>query len=241
MQEQYLAVQRILDETLDSCPNDINILEAGCGSISYFRFNEKAHITGIDISERQLSRNRSIEMGVVGDIQVYDFQPSSFDVVICWNVLEHVQHPELALDKFVNAVKENGLIILGLPNLLSVKGLLAKYTPHLFHVWIYKYLFKHDNPGEDDRAPFKTILSYKITPNAIRRFARRNGLGIVYFSLYEPKYYVEKLGILFLLFKKLFQLLSFGILGDSDFVIVIKKLGARFQTNLAPSNQASRS
>jgi 2-polyprenyl-3-methyl-5-hydroxy-6-metoxy-1,4-benzoquinol methylase len=223
MEDQYIPVQELLDHKYQNCGNGMRLLEAGCGSCSCFSFSEHVHITGIDISELQLLRNDSIDHRIVGDIQYYDFPPSSFDVIICWNVLEHVPYPQLALQKFLQAAKPEGIIVLGLPNLLSMKGLLTKYTPHIFHVWVYRYLFGQSNAGKHDTAPFKTVLSYSITPNAIRKFARQNNMEVVYFSLYEHSYYAEKLGLFFLRMKKLTTLLTFGVLGNSDFVIVLQK------------------
>lgn len=223
MEDQYIPVQELLDQKYQNCGNGMRLLEAGCGSCSCFSFSENVHITGIDISELQLLRNDSIDHKIVGDIQYYDFPPSSFDVIICWNVLEHVPYPQLALQKFLQAAKPGGIIVLGLPNLLSMKGLVTKYTPHFFHVWVYRYLFRQSAAGTHDTAPFKTVLSYSITPSAIRKFAGQNNMKVAYFSLYEHRYYAEKLGRFFLLMKKLTTLLTFGVLGDSDFVIVLQK------------------
>jgi 2-polyprenyl-3-methyl-5-hydroxy-6-metoxy-1,4-benzoquinol methylase len=223
MEDPYIPVQELLDQKNQNSGNEMRLLEAGCGSCSCFSFSENVHITGIDISELQLLRNDFIDDRIVGDIQYYDFPPSSFDVIICWNVLEHVPYPQIALQKFLQAAKPGGIIVLGLPNLFSMKGLVTKYTPHIFHVWVYRYLFRQSSAGTHDTAPFKTVLNYSITPSAIRNFAKQNNMKVVYFSLYEHSYYAEKLGRLFLLMKKLTTLLTFGVLGDSDFVIVLQK------------------
>jgi len=75
----------------------VRILEAGCGSNSAFTFQKNAYIVGIDISERQLQLNTSLDEKHQGDLQHYSFPPNSFDIIICWNVLEHLQHPESVL------------------------------------------------------------------------------------------------------------------------------------------------
>jgi hypothetical protein len=136
--------------------------------------------------------------------------------------LEHVQNPTAALSRFVKALKQDGIIILGLPNGLSIKGLVTKYTPHIFHVWAYKHLFGIVDAGNDDNAPFRTVLSFDIAPTAIKRFALHHGLRIIYFASYDPEYYIRRLGAFFI-FKRLIKYLSFGGLGDSDFVVALKK------------------
>ena len=222
MEDQIVRLQEFVDGFLMNRSTNIKILEAGCGSMMNIHFGEKAHITGIDISETQLLRNQEIDEKIVGDIQFYDFQPSSFDIIICWNVLEHVQNPTAALSRFVKAIKQDGIILLNLPNVLSIKGLLTKYTPHIFHVWAYKHLFGIVDAGKDDNAPFRTVLSHTIAPTAIKRFALHHGLRIIYFAFYDPEYYIRRLGAFFI-FKRLIKYLSFGGLGDSDFIVALQK------------------
>lgn len=216
-------LQELVDGIFINSSTKIRILEAGCGSMTHIHFGENAHITGIDISEMQLLRNQDIDERIVGDIQIYDFQPSSFDIIICWNVLEHLQNPTAALSRFVKALKQDGIIILALPNGLSIKGMLTKYTPHIFHVWAYEHLFGIVNAGKDDNAPFRIVLSYTILPTGIKRFAHQNGLRIIFFSSYDSEFYTKKLGALFIFFKQLVKFLSLGGLGDSDFVVALQK------------------
>ena len=225
------TLQEFLDKTLQN-KLELKILEAGCGSASHFHFKQRIHLTGIDISEKQLQRNTQLHETIVGDIQYYDLQPSSFDIIICWAVLEHLPRPELALLKFVNAVKKDGLIVLELPNLLSLKGLITKYTPLCFHTWYYKYLFGRSDAGKEDVGPFKTYLKHTITPNAIRKFAIKNGLKVVRFetsdlgdmSYWRQKSKMAKLTVkIYNILRTFSKFASFGKLGDSDFIIVIRK------------------
>jgi SAM-dependent methyltransferase len=223
MEDQIAKLQELVDRIVVNRSANMRILEAGCGSMMHIRFGEKAQITGIDISEKQLLRNQEIDERIVGDIQIYDYKPSSFDIIICWNVLEHVQNPTAALSRFVKALKQDGIIILGLPNGMSIKGLVTKYTPHVFHVWAYKHLFGIVNAGEDDNAPFKVVLSFTILPVAIKKFAIEHGLRIVYFASYDSEFYIQKLSTFFRFIKQPIKFLSLGRLGDSDFVIALQK------------------
>jgi SAM-dependent methyltransferase len=223
MEDKIAKLQQLVDEIVADRPAVIRVLEAGCGSMTHIHFSEKAQVTGIDISEKQLLRNQDIDERIVGDIQVYNFQPASFDIIICWNVLEHVQNPLAALSRFEKALKQDGIIILGLPNGLSIKGLITKYTPHVFHVWAYKHLFGIVNAGIDDNAPFKAVLSFTILPTAIRNFAFEHGLRIVYFASYDSEFYIQKLNAFFRFIKEPIKFLSLNRLGDSDFVIALQK------------------
>lgn len=224
-------LQLFLDKTLEM-RDDINVLEAGCGSASHFNFKQRTHLTGIDISERQLQRNIRLQKAILGDVQHFNFEPSSFDVIICWAVLEHLSQPELALRNFVRALKPDGIIVLELPNVLSLKGILTKYTPLSIHTWYYRHLFGRSNAGKDDVGPFKTYLRYSIAPNRINKFASQNGLKTVYFEtldLGDMPYWKRKnraARIFMSAYKTLrdfFKFATFGKLGDSDFIIVLKK------------------
>lgn len=223
MEDQIAKLQELVDRIVMNHPGNIKVLEAGCGSMMHIHFGTEAQITGIDISEKQLLRNQAIDERIIGDIQVYDFQPASFDIIICWNVLEHVQNPTAALSRFEKALKQDGIIILGLPNGMSIKGLVTKYTPHVFHVWAYKHIFGIVDAGIDDNAPFKAVLSFTILPAAIRKFAFEHGLRIVYFASYDSKFYIQKLSAFFRYIKQPIKFLSLNRLGDTDFVIALQK------------------
>ena len=136
--ENLPELQAFLDKEMARMES-VRVLEAGCGSASNVRFGARARLVGIDISRMQLERNTILQEKIIGDIQQYDFPPASFDLIVCWDVLEHLPQPELALRRFARAVKTNGLVILKLPNVLSVKGLVTKLLPHTFHVLAYRY------------------------------------------------------------------------------------------------------
>ena len=155
----------------------IAVLEAGCGSATHVRLGDNARIVGIDISEDQLARNTYVSQKILGDIQTYDFDEGSFDIIMCWDVLEHLPDPEKALNSFARAVKPGGVILLALPNVYSLKGLITKFTPHRFHVWAYRNVFANPNAGRPGYAPFPTFLRTSVSPAALKRFAAEAGLG----------------------------------------------------------------
>ena len=110
MDEQITKLQSAVGELLTNT-EPLKVLEAGCGSSSRITIGQDAYIVGIDISEKQLERNSSLNGKLLGDIQSYDLPVSHFDVVVCWNVLEHLREPERALRNFVKALKEHVLYL----------------------------------------------------------------------------------------------------------------------------------
>lgn len=223
--KEILRLQSVINKLLESKTN-IKVLEAGCGSSSYIQFEKNAYVVGIDVSEKQLRLNSKINEKILGDIQSYDFQPSIFDVIICWNVLEHLPKPEMALEKFAKATKENGIIVLALPNVLSFKGLVTKYTPHWFHILYYKHVWGIKNAGKDHTAPFKAYLKFSMRIQGIKKFANSHNLKVIYFDNYDVADYLHrksKIYIIYRLFNAFLKIASFGILRNSEFFIVLQK------------------
>jgi len=208
----------------------LRVLEAGCGSRGHIRLSPDAYVVGIDISPEQLERSQVLDQKILGDIQTFPLQPSSFDIIFCWDVLEHVPHPEQALQNFLRAIREGGIIVLGSPIVTSIKGLITKYTPHCFHVWVYRYLLGSKHAGEKGYGPFPTFFAYSMSPRSLQRFARQNQLSVEHFITYEAMQtrLREKhwpIDLAYRLFAPLLQALSFGRIDPyfTDFIIVLRK------------------
>lgn len=212
-------LQAVID-TLLSDRKTLKVLDAGCGYRSYVSLPEIAYVVGIDISEEELRKNGSANEKVVGDIQSYEFPCSMFDMIVCWWVLEHLSQPEKVLSNFLRFTKEDGIFVLAVPNVLSVKGLLTKYTPHWFHIWYHRSL-----RGEKDCSPFPTFLSFSISPAALRRFAIENNLSIAYSSLYETEGFGKMIDAGIWVIRQIVKLLTLGKidLGPTEFILVLKK------------------
>ena len=182
---QVGLLQRIVAESVDGAA-EVSLLEAGCGQFpSPLGVEERARIVGIDTSEAQLARNTWADEKIQGDIVTYAFAPGAYDVVVCWDVLEHLPRPELALDNLLGATRPGGLLVVKIPNVMSAKGLVTKFTPHRFHIWVYRHVFGYTDPGVGDRPPFRTYLRRSIRPRALRGFGRRRGLVLEMLGTYE--------------------------------------------------------
>lgn len=182
--EVAAQLQSVVDKLLFNV-KEARVLEAGCGSLSRLQLPEGAHVVGIDISELQLARNTELHERVLGDIQSYQLPGCSFDLIVCWWVLEHLAEPRRALANFVQALQDGGVIILVLPNSHSIKGLVTKLTPHWVHVWAYRYIFKVKDAGKADTAPFRTYHRFAVAPSALKTFAHDHNLTVEYFRLFE--------------------------------------------------------
>ncbi|MFQ6088941.1 MAG: class I SAM-dependent methyltransferase [Candidatus Methanofastidiosia archaeon] len=227
---EIIKLQSVVDKLLSN-RKTIRVLEAGCGSIGRISMGQNAYIVGIDLSEKQLQRNSLLSEKILGDIQSYDLPASDFDVIVCWNVLEHLSQPERALRNFLKAIKEDGIIILAIPNVFSIKSLITRYTPQWFHIWVFRSILGYRLKGRYDSGPFRTFLRFSIAPASIKRFALENGLSIEYFSIFESqmqKKIREKYKLVNATFGLLgltVKALSFGKVDVNltDYIIVLKK------------------
>lgn len=184
--EQLEALKAVVRRlTCDVTP--VRVLEAGCGEYPSPIGLEEAEssIVGIDVSQRQLDRNGWADEKIHADLETYDLPAAQFDVVVTWDVLEHLAMPERVLIKLSDAVRPGGVLVVKVPNVLSAKGLITKLTPYRFHVWVYKHVFGYPNPGKDDRPPFRTFLKRAIAPGGLLRFAKERGLSVEMFAAYE--------------------------------------------------------
>lgn len=184
---QLFEAQQVLDSLLANVPAP-KILEAGCGSATHYQFKPHSTLVGIDISQKQLDHNKAISEKILGDIQTYDISGSNFDAVICHFVLEHLDHPEKALVNFIRGLSDKGVIVIVAPNLFSVGGLLAKFTPLWFHVFACRVLRALRGVKRTDvlnEGLFPTKFRLSMTPSRVRAFARFSGLRIRYFHVYE--------------------------------------------------------
>lgn len=163
------------------------MLDAGCGGAVRIRLPDDAQITGIDISPESAARNTAIADILIGDVQTYPLPRDAFDIVVCWELLEHVKEPRAALTRFVQTLRQDGLIVLAIPNPHSLKGLITKISPHGLHVWILRHILKQKNAGRPGFAPFPTHLSPVIAPSALERFFLAHNMSIRFLRLYEGK------------------------------------------------------
>ena len=189
--QSLLTVHGILEAKLPA--TDLNIYEAGGGSTSFLPLNvlRRAHVTVVDIDEDQIRNNDYAQKAVLGDIQTHRFAPDSFDLVICYNVIEHVPDVEAALLGFCRALKPGGLVLIGAPNPRSLSGFVTKYSPHWFHVWFYRHVRGDNNAGLPGHAPFPTLFHPLVTPANLDAFANKHGLQMIYRKQYESPRYPE--------------------------------------------------
>lgn len=101
-----------------------NVLEIGCGVGAQLKILAKrfpdTHFTGIDSSSEQIGlaevlladeiERKQISL-IQGSAEELPFSEASFDAVVIYWVLEHLEHPATALGEATRVLKENGLLL----------------------------------------------------------------------------------------------------------------------------------
>ena len=171
----------------------VAIYEAGGGSTSFLPLDllDRAHVTVVDIDQEQIRNNKYAQDAILGDIQTYRFEPGTFDLVICYNVIEHLPDVEAALLGFFESLRRNGLILICAPNPHSLSGVVTKYSPHWFHVWFYRYVRGEQNAGQAGQPPFPTFFHPLVSLPSLIAFAQSHGLEVIYEKKVESPRFPE--------------------------------------------------
>jgi SAM-dependent methyltransferase len=189
--QSLLAVHEVLLRELTAAR--LSVYEAGGGATSFLPLDimRRAHVTVVDIDETQNLNNNYAQEKILGDIQTHRFPPGSFDLVICYNVIEHLTDVQAALLRFCESLKQNGLILIGAPNPRSLSGIVTRYTPHWFHVWFYRHIRGEMHAGKPGEAPFPTFFHPLVSLSNLDAFAQTHGLEVIYRRQYESPRFPE--------------------------------------------------
>ena len=135
----------------------MNILDAGCGEGFVVRALRRClphtDITGLDLSEEaiQFARENVADAHfMVGDINHMPFCDNYFDVVLCSEVLEHLEDPVAAIMELLRVSKKSLIITVPhepwfcLGNFLVLKNVkrLGNPVDHINH-WTYRSFQKY--------------------------------------------------------------------------------------------------
>lgn len=114
------------------------VLDSGCGTgygTSYLAASGARFVIGVDYSKKAIGyaikHNRNINnvRFIVMDSLNLDFKDNLFDVIVSFEVIEHVKNPEKFIKEINRVLREDGTAIVGTPNrLVSLGG-----NPHHIH------------------------------------------------------------------------------------------------------------
>jgi len=104
------------------------VLEAGChtGHLAFWLKRNGCRVTGIELNDLALEKAKPhLEQGINGDLEDPEtwlaVKEKSFDVITFIHVLEHLRDAETAIKRGMERLKEDGIMVIGLPNISNAK------------------------------------------------------------------------------------------------------------------------
>lgn len=95
------------------------LLEIGCGKAGFLRLAEQHFdVEGIDLSAYAIDsiRGHFGERVKVMNIEHHPLPPARYDIVVVFNILEHLRRPPQVVDRIFTALAPGGLMIGSVPN-----------------------------------------------------------------------------------------------------------------------------
>lgn len=185
------AAQAVLLERLP--PGPIDVYEPGGGSVSYLppALLHRARVTVVDVDPMQVARNRYADTAICADVQRHWLRPASIDLVVCYNVIQCLDDVESALLRFSEALRPGGLLLVAAPLPRSPSGLVARCSPHAFHVWFYRRIRGEAEAGLPGQAPYPVRYHPLVAPQRLTRYLAVRGFETVFERAYESPRYAE--------------------------------------------------
>jgi 2-polyprenyl-3-methyl-5-hydroxy-6-metoxy-1,4-benzoquinol methylase len=115
------------------------VLDAGCGTAYGSRLlvdRGATSVLGVDVAAGVLEAAASEMPSAVtlraGDLREIPAADGTFDLVVCFEVIEHVPDPEAILDELVRVLAPDGLLLISSPN----RGIFPAGNPHHQHEFV---------------------------------------------------------------------------------------------------------
>jgi 2-polyprenyl-3-methyl-5-hydroxy-6-metoxy-1,4-benzoquinol methylase len=104
------------------------LFEVGCAKCEFLKLATKHfNVEGIDISTYAINSMKSTFDNKINvkDIEKVNLTPNYYDIIVIFNVLEHLKEPHLVIKKLKNSLKKDGIIIGSVPNNFGLIGKIA--------------------------------------------------------------------------------------------------------------------
>ena len=189
------------------------ILEIGAGTcntlIEIKKLKLAKEVVGVELMKLTDSQqeNSEIDRLIIGDIEniELDLPKDYFDVIICADVLEHLIDPWNTMKKLHKHLKQNGVIIISIPNIRE------------YHI-LYKIVFLADFRYSDQGILDRTHLRFFCKKNIISLLTSTMFTPISIYSIFNLDKTQRK--------NRIINKLTFGLIRDiltSQYVVVAGK------------------
>lgn len=193
----------------------MEILEVGCGEGgNLFPFAQiGCRVCGIDISKNRISQAKSIYRQrnipaefVCSDMFKYDFHGRKFDVIICHDVIEHIENKQALIALLYQLLTINGVIFCAFPlwqmpfggHQQICRSRMLSHLPfiHLLPASVYRRMLMLFGEGNECVAELLAIKETGLSVEDFRTLIKSSNLKISMetFWLINP-HYQQKFGI----------------------------------------------
>jgi len=175
-----LRAERMLKFFLsESPPKNCKIFDVGCGGGELLMLleNEGFECYGLDIDGEALKKaqDKSNAQFVRGDVYKLPFKNSSFDVIFCMDLFEHLFDPHAAINEIKRVLKDGGYIYFNFPLELNLEHRI-------------KILF-----GKNIHNPLAVGSHIRFfKPKDVKNLLELNGMKILKYRYYCPGYKLAK-------------------------------------------------
>lgn len=181
---QLLRIEQLIDIQKP------RLLDIGCG-VGQFMLAAREFgwdPVGVEISKDQaLYANRAFDLEVAADaFERVDFDPSSFDIVTLWSVLEHLRDPRFVMEKIRAILRPSGIVVIRTPNHESLISILAAATHKLTRGRYLLPIYSNDHLFRFSELSLRNLLT--ITGFETLRLGQDDNLGVMLARMHLNKY-----------------------------------------------------
>jgi SAM-dependent methyltransferase len=172
-----------LSETVRRClENARTILDAGCarGEGNPLRLRHPSRVVvGLDI-DLGVAENQFVDVKVLGSLSSIPFKDDLFHLVVLRYVVEQLEDPDGVFTELRRVLAPGGRVVILTPNVFHYVSLVARLTPHRFHVWVNK------KRGREACNTFPTFYKANTLRQLVKKMANA-GLHLEGATMFESR------------------------------------------------------
>jgi len=169
----------------------VALLQAGCTTAGDDPDTGRLRAAGCDVTvslvdddspaaKATVLARQELRTCTLRDLRIAPLVPRSVDIVHCARLLERISHAELVLDRLVDALKPNGLLLLQTGDRDCAAGFLDRLLPRPLRTLIWR----NQKPGEP--GPYPAVYEHLVSQRGIESYVLRRGLVIAQRQALSP-------------------------------------------------------
>ena len=181
--DAQLFTRAALDYAAHRPGQTLVLLQAGCTTADDELDLGRLRVTGSDLAvslvddDSRITRaavlaQPSLAGSTLGDLRTVPLPPRSFDIVHCALLLHRISNAELMLDRFVEALKPGGLLLVQLVDRDCAVGFLDRVLPRPLRAMVWRSL----RPGAP--GPYRAVYEQVVSARGIQHYVLQRGLVI---------------------------------------------------------------